>query len=78
MMNEYPSAELMLALAERLKPKRRQRDCSVEMRRDLRLARIHLRQFAFVLIASEASFEPDRVKRSALIELALTLRHPQH
>jgi hypothetical protein len=74
-VNEYPCAVSMLALAERLELKRRQRDCSV---RDLRLAGIHLRQFALVLIASGASFEADLVKKSTLIELMLRLRDQTH
>ena len=74
MMNEYPSAESMLALAERLRRKRKQSNFSVEVRADLRLAGIHLRQFALVLLASQPWYEPDTVSRSALVEMALKLR----
>jgi len=65
-------AESILALTERLRGHARR--AKGNLGADLRLARLHLRRYAALLIADEAAGEPDPSRKAQLIEEIVSLR----
>jgi hypothetical protein len=64
----------VLALCARLDRARQRQRLPVDVRADLRSARLYLQWFASVIIAGEAQTETDAERRSALVVKALLLR----